>query len=122
MRLIFADDFFLSRMKSPQNRRTLERLVEEVTGEPWKVDLFRQIDGQRKNGGKGVETAGMAGPAVGGAGPPRRPEELGRRSFAGALPPGGAPPPQAGPPGAASSVAQSEIVEKARKLFNGRLV
>ena len=112
-RLLFEDDFFLARMKSPQTRRAFENLVADVTGEPWKFDLMRRTDRPKQNGGTARAKPASYGTAR--AAPPR-----GEDSASGRPIPGGSAPPA--PPGAASSVAGSEVVEKARKLFNGRIV
>ncbi len=116
-RLLFDDDFFLARMKSPQTRRAFENLVADVTGEPWKFDLTRRTDRPKQNGGTTAAAAsdGAVGYGTVGAAPPRREDSASGRP----VPVGSAPP---APPGAASSVAGSEVVEKARKLFNGRIV
>ncbi len=109
-RLFFDDDFFLARMKSPQTRRAFENLVADVTGQPWKFDLTRNTDRSKQNGGTAAASNRTARAA-----PPR-----GEGSASGRPVPGGSAPPA--PPGAASSLAGSEVVEKARKLFNGRIV
>ncbi len=109
-RLFFDDDFFLARMKSPQTRRAFENLVADVTGQPWKFDFTRNMDRSKQNGGTAATSGGTARAA-----PPR-----GEGSAGGRPVPGGSAPPA--PPGAASSLAGSEVVEKARKLFNGRIV
>ncbi len=108
-RLLFEDDFFLARMKSPQTRRAFENLVADVTGQPWKFDLMRRTDRSKQNGG----TAGAAASREAGRAGPQRGED----SASGRPVPVGS-----GPPGAASSVAGRQVVEKARKLFNGRMV
>ncbi len=112
-RLLFEDDFFLARMKSPQTRRAFENLVADVTGQPWKFDLMRRTDRPKQNGGTARAKPASYGTAR--AAPPR-----GEDSASGRPVPGGSAPPA--PPGAASSLAGSEVVEKARKLFNGRIV
>ncbi len=41
VRLEFAEDFFLQRMQSPGNKNALERLVADVTGDAWALELVR---------------------------------------------------------------------------------
>lgn len=113
-RLFFDDDFFLARMKSPQTRRAFEALVADVTGQSWKFDFVRRTDRSKRNGGTRGRSSG--GGAAGGSAS----AEAGRLDDA-------RPPPSresSSPPrpGGAPSVAGSEVVEKARRLFNGRIV
>lgn len=93
--LALEDPFYCQRMRSPQNTRDLTDLIRDVSRAPWNIKVVQDESrptADTENGGGAAESSGAAA------------SEAARGA------------------GGAGGIAESELVEKAKKLFNGRVV
>ena len=98
--LALEDPFYCQRMRAPQNARDLTALIRDISRAPWKIKVVEAATRTQPDpSDPGAKSAPSKDPASPGKNPNGESSENG-----------------------SAGIAQSELVEKAKKLFNGRVV